>query len=132
MRGTTLGPLRSCKLCHEVKTLADFVSNASCANGKAHRCVDCDNSDRQNKHLVAKYGITLAQKNQMAEDQDNTCPICLQEFTEFFNIVVDHDHSTNQVRQLLCRMCNAALGGFGDDPDTLMRAASYILRHKEG
>ena len=36
---------------------------------------------------------------------------------------VDHDHNTGRVRRLLCRGCNTALGGAGDDPAVLRRLA---------
>jgi hypothetical protein len=50
---------------------------------------------------------------------------------------VDHDHSCcpgskscgKCVRGLLCRNCNFALGFFGDDPDVLVAALSYLLSH---
>ena len=36
---------------------------------------------------------------------------------------IDHEHSTNKIRGLLC---NLALGHFGDDPELCLKASSYL------
>jgi hypothetical protein len=40
----------------------------------------------------------------------------------------DHDHRTGEFRGWLCRMCNTALGGLGDDVAGLTRAIAYLQR----
>jgi hypothetical protein len=42
---------------------------------------------------------------------------------------IDHDHTTGQVRGLLCDNCNPALGSFKDNIETLQKAIDYL---KEG
>jgi len=44
---------------------------------------------------------------------------------------VDHDHETNEVRQLLCDECNRALGAVHDDPGRMRKLAEYIERHRK-
>lgn len=44
---------------------------------------------------------------------------------------VDHDHTTNKVRALLCQNCNAMIGLGGDNPDRLRAAAAYLAHHME-
>jgi hypothetical protein len=41
---------------------------------------------------------------------------------------IDHNHDTGEIRALLCRSCNVGLGNFGDNPDRLLAAASYLLQ----
>lgn len=42
---------------------------------------------------------------------------------------VDHNHTTNVIRGLLCNGCNLMIGRAGDDPAVLRNAAGYIRRY---
>lgn len=39
---------------------------------------------------------------------------------------IDHDHATGQVRGILCRGCNNALGCVRDSPQTMLRLIDYL------
>jgi len=41
-------------------------------------------------------------------------------------LAIDHNHHTNQVRGLLCKQCNRALGLFGDSINTIENALNYL------
>jgi hypothetical protein len=43
---------------------------------------------------------------------------------------LDHDHETGKVREFLCHHCNVGLGHFKDDPELVIEAALYLMRHK--
>lgn len=51
-------------------------------------------------------------KRQLMAKQDGVCPLCGTDLKAIpsKNVVVDHDHSTGQIRGLLCRGCNGAEG----------------------
>lgn len=57
--------------------------------------------------------------------QHGKCAICLRE-PNGRPLDEDHDHVTGEVRGLLCRSCNTAIGKFGDNPATLERAIDYL------
>jgi hypothetical protein len=76
--------------------------------------------DSERKRL---YGLTPEQFQAMLEKQGHECPICTRLLTK---PVVDHWHGTKQVRGILCRNCNAALGLFEDNMDHLERAIEYL------
>jgi hypothetical protein len=81
------------------------------------------------RHLVRKYGVSLAGYEAMLRAQDGKCAICQAPEAEQFKGVfhVDHCHSTGRVRGLLCRGCNHILGTVKDNPETLQRAVNYLI-----
>lgn len=46
-------------------------------------------------------------------------------------MVVDHDHKTGALRDLLCDFCNTALGLLGDDVTKIDRLRAYKERWSE-
>ena len=82
--------------------------------------------EQKEYNLIRYYGITLKQYNTMLEAQSNKCAICGKEFTEDDPPCVDHNHETKEVRTLLCRGCNTALGSVKEDSDIANRLVSYI------
>jgi len=78
--------------------------------------------------LKKRYGLTLAQYNDMLASQGGVCAICRRQCESGRNLAVDHDHRTGEVRGLLCRLCNQAIGQFRDNPITIWRALEYVAR----
>ena len=76
--------------------------------------------------LKAKYNITPDDYDALLASQSGVCAICLGPQEGQKRFAVDHDHASGRVRGLLCTRCNRSLGGFGDDPATLSRAAEYL------
>ena len=77
----------------------------------------------KNYNYKTKYGITLEQYNLIKESQEGCCKIC-KEKTD--NLVVDHCHTTDKVRGLLCTHCNLGLGHFKDNPETIKASLLYL------
>jgi len=79
--------------------------------------------------LKSKYGMTLTENNVLLQKQNNKCKICLVEFS---NVTpnVDHCHTTNKIRGLLCRACNTGLGQFKDNTKLLTKAINYLEENK--
>ena len=65
----------------------------------------------------------------MLRDQKGVCAACGRP-PHRTRLDVDHDHATNEVRGLLCRGCNLALGGVEDDPQTLLRLIQYLANQR--
>lgn len=67
--------------------------------------------DRQYR---ARYGITLADYNEMHTVQDGKCAICSADVAGKCGqaFAVDHCHVTGAVRGLLCIKCNSRLGWY--------------------
>lgn len=69
------------------------------------------------RHLRHRYGLEPEEYLQMIAEQDNKCACCGKEGGDRrgSKLVVDHDHSTNKVRKLLCNRCNYIAGSLEDD-----------------
>ena len=61
----------------------------------------------------------------MKTNQNNKCLICGNE-QDGKDLAIDHCHTTNKVRGLLCNSCNLGLGCFKDNLDILASAIKYL------
>lgn len=148
--------MKTCTKCHQSKPLDEFYEikaskTARTSDGRFAECKQC-NRARALAHLKAsrardpegharkrrvwtrsarlrQYGMTEADYNALLSGQGGGCAICgtTEAGAGGGQLPVDHDHETGEVRGLLCHNCNSGLGRFGDDPDRLIAAASYLL-----
>jgi hypothetical protein len=81
---------------------------------------------RRAAHLLKAYGISVEEFDRRLAAQGGMCAICRNKIAEP-RIAIDHDHQTKEVRGLLCKKCNMALGLLGDDKiSTLYGAIAYL------
>lgn len=92
-------------------------------------------SDRQHRGNVAKrYGVAKDWYDKKLEEQGGVCAICFKPETVVHKsgktrrLTVDHNHETNEVRDLLCSACNFIVGLAVEDHTILDKAALYVLR----
>lgn len=75
-------------------------------------------------NIQKKFGITLAQWNQIFEHQRRKCAACTAVEPGGRGVwATDHCHETGRIRGILCQRCNLTLGWLGD---TLPAARSYV------
>ena len=96
------------------------------AHQKAYRKSPEGKATRKAARLKRKYGMSLADYNQMLATQNGKCKICGRVLKEGKGTHVDHNHTTGNVRGLLCHNCNLILGYAHDNDATLIRAAKYL------
>ena len=97
------------------------------------------NKDRfKGYSLQRDYGISLEDYNELLRKQDGKCAICGRpDEDERGNnngskrLAVDHDHETNEVRGLLCSMCNKGIGSLDDSPELLLKAYEYLIGYRK-
>lgn len=84
--------------------------------------------NEQANHLKSKYGMTLADYEELLARQNGKCAICGAHETDQHRkrFDVDHEHETRKIRGLLCGCCNRGLGQFKDNPQFLLRAYLYF------
>lgn len=81
------------------------------------------------RKVMSRFGLSLVHYDEIVRYQRGLCAICGNEPKR---LVVDHNHSANRFRGLICDDCNFGLGLFKDDPDLLQSAARYLIRDIEG
>ena len=140
--------MKICTKCKEIKPENDFHKYSRSKDGLQYYCKSCvrqrqqDNKEelsryrkewgRKNKNrtrdyaLQNKFGISLIEYEQLSFNQNDVCAICKEECNRGNNLVVDHNHSTGEVRGLLCHRCNTAIGLMRDNIDFLKSAIEYL------
>lgn len=78
--------------------------------------------------------MTPDQYDKLLQDQGGLCAICRKPETFKINgkvccLGVDHDHTTNNIRGLLCRRCNLTLGFIGDSVPTAFAIIRYLVKY---
>lgn len=134
--------MRTCKECGleatTSKELEDFASDVGSKYGKRNRCKPCHyllsresilknpkrHKNNQTKHQVRKrYNVSL-EEYRTAMTSSEHCEIC----ESVDNLCYDHDHDTMKFRGILCRLCNASLGGLGDTLEDMNKVIKYLTK----
>jgi hypothetical protein len=132
--------MKYCGRCKQDLPFKAFNKNKRTKDGWQTQCRKCIKEQRQKwakenpekrrkRKLLANYGITTEQYNEMLEAQSHGCKICGSKDPRnksYRYLVVDHCHQSGIVRGLLCDYCNVALGRFEDDIDRLKAAVQYL------
>lgn len=121
MARTLANTVRHCKLCSEA-----FVPTHAVQVYCSGRCWKAVN--RTKRPRAATFTIPITQYRAMVEAQGGLCAICGG--SQKHRLAVDHCHTTNVVRGLLCHRCNTAIGLLRDDVELLTRAREYLERTK--
>lgn len=123
-----------CKLCAKETYKAYYHRNPKVrtviiAKSTAYREANAekDKISQRRFYLKKTYGITLEQYDVMFEAQNGNCAICgLPEINK--RLSVDHNHTTNKVRGLLCQQCNFAVGSY--ESMDIGKVEDYINAYK--
>ncbi len=121
-----------CGTCKEEQDIDSFPNDKSYSDGKSYRCKACHSSynkaykkrraaELKEYRLQTRYGLNQNEYQEMV-DATPHCPICGSEEP----LVVDHDHSTGEVRGLICQPCNKGLGFFRDNIQSMKNAINYL------
>jgi len=86
-------------------------------------------------YALKKYGLTVVDYAAILDAQGGVCRICGEPpkpdgVRAASKLHVDHNHTTGQVRGLLCNHCNRGIGAFRDRPDLLELAIAYLRTYE--
>jgi hypothetical protein len=108
------------------------------------KCAGCRKQEWKEKYPekafeydLARYGVTPYWYETKLAEQNGVCAICKKPETakqgdKVQRLSVDHDHTSNQPRGLLCAACNRAIGLMKEDPARFEAAARYLMMYKVG
>jgi hypothetical protein len=143
--------VKECTECHITKPFDQFYRETKQASGLNPRCKICVNqrnrayalanpertrewSRRRSLRAYAKryFNLDEAQYDALVARAGGKCEVCGREERttstngHSFLLAIDHDHATLQIRGMLCRQCNTALGCVQDNPALLRKLADYL------
>jgi hypothetical protein len=83
-----------------------------------------------------KFGLSSEDYSELLEESGGVCAICHKPETKLdyrtgklLNLSIDHNHTTGEVRGMLCMDCNRALGMFQDSSELLLNAIVYLQKY---
>lgn len=103
---------------------SEFSRQRSNRDGYDNKCKPCKAAYKRSRQHKWVYNLSREQYENMKAEQGDACMLCGAAPEEGLHI--DHDHTSKQVRGLLCRQCNLGLGMFKDNPGLLRLAAAYV------
>ena len=127
--------MKTCRICKQTLPLDSFYrGRLDCKSCHLKKKRDSyDPNKTADKHLKQKYGISLAEYNQMLEDQEGVCAVCkrfsVDRSDTHKRMPVDHCHTTGKVRAILCNRCNLILGKAEDSIELLNNLSNYLSTH---
>jgi len=128
-----------CNKCGLDKPTDLFSKNRRDTRGYTYQCKACESAKHKEYYQRTKkdrlayrrsylYGVDDETYDKMKESCGNLCEICGGKCPSGRRLAVDHCHTTDKVRGLLCTNCNTALGSFKDDKALLHKAIQYLER----
>lgn len=133
---------KKCTNCNDMKELNKFYFRTNKKTKTKYyqsSCKSCQNfydyKLDKNKKLKKAYGITLQEYNELLSKQNNRCAICNVNNNGKYRkkeraFAVDHCHSTNKIRGLLCSDCNVGIGLLKDNVNFLESAIKYLNKNR--
>lgn len=130
---------KECVSCKNTYPLSKFYKNKLGKFKTTSKCKVCyyvyDYKVDKNSKLKKAYGISLQDYNELLTKQNGKCSICGVDNNGYYRkklraFAVDHCHTTNKIRGLLCSDCNTGIGLLKDNIDLLNNAIKYLNKSR--
>ena len=116
-------------LCWCVHCNTEFKAKSTKAKYCSSKCKNKVNIKReqipvyQHTARLKRFNLTPELFQSLQERSKGACEIC---GTQTNRLAIDHNHTTTQVRGMLCMACNTGLGLFSDSISKLEKAIDYL------
>jgi len=127
-----------------------YIPESPCPRGHflrfagSNNCVECDKEQQAERkvrgysrwrRLEKVYGITKIEFENLLFKQNGKCAVCEKQLHEpgvlnYSKIHVDHCHTENKIRGLLCGPCNQAIGLLKEDLVIVEKVWTYLKNSK--
>lgn len=123
-----------CKKCKSYAESERRKANPELVRKQARDARNANPRSYRSLNLKKSFGINIDQYELMLKKQNNVCAICRLPETvtrkgKVKNLAVDHNHSSGEIRSLLCQFCNQALGLVRENFDVILNMAKYVQYH---
>jgi len=144
-----------CASCKKELSIESFrvLTTARDVGRYRHMCRDCERiysreyaeqheEEQFDSNLKRKYGITSVDYEVLFTIQKGLCAICRKpekrrgsggkvglrgpKTDKIRRLAVDHDHTTGQVRGLVCHDCNVTMGFLDESPERIGQILHYM------
>ena len=140
--------MKQCSRCRLEKDQSLFNVDRGRRDGLQPRCKSCQSlSNKESKakkdplelkkrqykaNIKYMYGVSIEWVEERLAAHNNKCKVCGTKMKLYTNTVaIDHCHETGEVRDIVCKKCNTAMGQFRDDPKLIAKAIDYLTEMKE-
>lgn len=134
---------KQCSKCKEYKELNEFNKRSASKDGYTARCGDCIRTKAiqtrakrpertRGYNLKVRFDMSIDDYNHLFLKQRGLCAICSNPEVNKDKkgnikwLAVDHNHSTGEIRGLLCSSCNTGIGLLGDSTEIMKKAIKYL------
>lgn len=121
-----------CSNCKEWKPPKEFNKNKQQKSGLNYSCRACSKENTRKYNLPSKYGITVGEYAEKLLKQGGKCACCEKrlepEGKSMDKPCVDHNHTSGEVRDILCGRCNIAAGNLLDDSQMADMISAYLKK----
>lgn len=141
--------MKICSKCKVNKTLCSFHRKSTSPDGRKTTCKECHNkyireewyprnkisqkkatkrwkASNKARVLSSRHSVPLEQVEHILSQNIKECQVCGRAVNK---LNLDHCHSTNTVRGLLCHKCNVTLARLGDCKESVLEYCNKFLTY---
>lgn len=135
--------IKKCKRCGQEKDHNEFgpkqtrqLKSGKTMVYKKSYCKECSGilskqykQETPHAWIATRYRISKEEALYWFNKTTSSCEICGKPWVEGTpKLCIDHNHTTGEIRGILCKACNHVLGHSYDSPDILESARFYLLQ----
>jgi len=127
-----------CSACKKDLPKSNFYKESKTTRGYQYQCKKCHIKNKDKYYCPNKTSRRIKRNRYNISDEDldalmsvKHCDICNKEIgwstdRRGSKAYIDHCHTTNEVRGVLCMQCNTSIGKLGDDIASIQHVLNYI------